>query len=317
MPPVSDQGLRGDLEFGTIPRLVRTAGERYGDADALVDVDAGITVTFHDLAIGVRNAAASWMACGVGPGDRVAIWAPNTWEWVVAALGAHTAGAVIVPLNTRYKGREAAYILDKSGARALATVVGFLDTDYVGLLRSSVDVHRELPALRTILVLRGDAPEGTLSGGEFATLGSKLDASDVDHRCDQVAENDLSDLLFTSGTTGAPKGVMTTHAQNLRAYHDWADVVGLRAGDRYLVVNPFFHSFGYKAGILAALMTGATLLPHAVFDANAVLGRIERDRISMIPGPPSLFQTMLANPALDRTDVSSLRLAVTGAAPVS
>ncbi|MCU1426844.1 MAG: Acyl-CoA synthase [Actinomycetia bacterium] len=312
---MSDPALRGDLEFGTIPQLVRIAADRYGDAAALVDVDVGISVTYHDLAIGVRNAAASWMACGIGPGDRVAIWAPNTWEWVVAALGAHTAGAVIVPLNTRYKGREAAYILEKSGARALATVVGFLDTDYVGLLRAAVDVERELPALHTILVLRGDAPAGTVSGADFADRGTRIKPADVEHRCDAVAPDDLSDILFTSGTTGAPKGVMTTHAQNLRAFRDWADVVGLRAGDRYLVVNPFFHSFGYKAGILAALMTGATLYPHAVFDADAVLARIPRDGISMIPGPPSLFQAILARPDLDQYDISTLRLAVTGAAP--
>jgi acyl-CoA synthetase (AMP-forming)/AMP-acid ligase II len=314
MPPVTDP-VRGDLEFQTIPRLVRAAGERYGDAEALVDVDAGITVSFRDLAIGVRNAAASWIACGIEPGDRVAVWAPNIWEWVVGALGAQSAGAVLVPLNTRYKGREAAYILQKSGARALATVVGFLDTDYVDELRRAVDVERELPELRTLLVLRGDAPDGTLSGGEFATKGEQVDVQEADARAEHVETQDLSDLLFTSGTTGAPKGVMTTHAQNLRAFHAWADVVGLRAGDRYLVVNPFFHSFGYKAGILAALMTGATLLPHAVFDADAVLRRIPRDRISMVPGPPSLFQSILAHPDLDRADVSTLRLAVTGAAP--
>jgi acyl-CoA synthetase (AMP-forming)/AMP-acid ligase II len=173
-----------------------------------------------------------------------------------------------------------------------------------------------LPNLRTILVLRGDAPAGTVSGGDFAERGNEIATTEVDERCDAVAGSDLSDLLFTSGTTGAPKGVMTTHGQNLRAFRDWADVVGLRAGDRYLCVNPFFHSFGYKAGILAALMTGATLLPHAVFDADEVLTRIERDRISMVPGPPSLFQQLLANPSLAATDVSTLRLAVTGAAAI-
>jgi acyl-CoA synthetase (AMP-forming)/AMP-acid ligase II len=109
---------------------------------------------------------------------------------------------------------------------------------------------------------------------------------------------------------------MTTHAQNLRAFADWADVVGLRAGDRYLVVNPFFHAFGYKAGWLASLLTGATVYPHAVFDAEAVLGRVPRDRISMLPGPPALFQTILARNDLDAFDLSSLRLAVTGAAAI-
>jgi acyl-CoA synthetase (AMP-forming)/AMP-acid ligase II len=110
--------------------------------------------------------------------------------------------------------------------------------------------------------------------------------------------------------------VRTTHAQNLRAYSYWAWVVGLRAGDRYLVINPFFHAFGYKAGILASLMTGATLLPHAVFEPQAVLERVPRDRISMLPGPPALFQTILARDDLDRFDLSSLRLSVTGAAAI-
>src|SRR5262249_22597542 len=135
-------------------------------------------------------------------------------------------------------------------------------------------------------------------------------------RAAAVQPDDLADLLFTSGTTGAPKGVMCTHAQDLRAFRDWSDVVGLRAGDRYLVVNPFFHAFGYKAGWLSALMLGATVLPHAVFDAQAVLERIPRDRVSMLPGPPALFQTILGRGDLDQYDVSSLRLAVTGAAAI-
>src|SRR5207237_7477966 len=128
--------------------------------------------------------------------------------------------------------------------------------------------------------------------------------------------DDVSDILFTSGTTGRPKGAMCTHAQALRAYTDWADVVGLRAGDRYLIVNPFFHAFGYKAGIVASLVTGATILPHAVFDAAAVFERIPADRISMLPGPPTLYQTLLHHPDLEKHDMSSLRLAVTGAAVI-
>jgi acyl-CoA synthetase (AMP-forming)/AMP-acid ligase II len=102
----------------------------------------------------------------------------------------------------------------------------------------------------------------------------------------------------------------------LRAYADWADVVGLRAGDRYLIVNPFFHAFGYKAGIVASLVTGATILPHAVFDPAAVFERIPADRISMLPAPPALYQTLLHHPDLDKHDMSSLRLAVTGAAVI-
>jgi len=305
-----DEGRRGDLEFGTIPRLARIAAERHGDAEALVDVDAGVTLSFVGLREQARRAGAALMAAGVERGDRVAIWAPNMWEWVVAGLAIHHAGGVLVPLNTRFKGAEAAHVLGRSRARLLFTVTGFLDTDYVDLLTRAVDPAADLPALERIVLFRGERPD-TQTFADFLSSGS----GDVDARADAVEPDDLSDMLFTSGTTGAPKGVITTHAQNLRAYRDWADVVGLRAGDRYLVVNPFFHAFGYKAGWLAALMTGATVLPHAVFDPVRVLERIPRDRISMLPGPPALFQQILARPDLDQFDLSTLRLAVTGAAP--
>ena len=139
---------------------------------------------------------------------------------------------------------------------------------------------------------------------------------DARRRAAAVAPDDLSDILFTSGTTGQPKGVMTTHGQNLRVFRAWSDVVGLRAGDRYLIVNPFFHSFGYKAGWLSAIMRGATILPQAVFDVPAVLERIGSDRVSVLPGPPTLYQMILAHPDRARYDLSSLRLAVTGAAVI-
>ncbi len=317
---MTDTPTRGDIEFGTIAHLVRTAAERHTDAEALVDVDAGRSWSFRDLAAAIDTAARSYIASGIEPGDRVALWAPNIGEWVVAALGVHAAGGVLVTVNTRFKGREAAYVLRSSGAKALVTVTDFLDTDYMQLLADAVDPAADLPNLELTVVLRGDAPRGASGGAltwnEFLGRAVSVDTATADARAEAVSPDDTSDLLFTSGTTGSPKGVETTHAQNLRAFRDWGDVVGLTAGDRYLVVNPFFHAFGYKAGILAALMAGATILPHAVFDAEAVLARIPRDRITMLPGPPTLYQTILATPDLDRHDLSSLRLAVTGAAAI-
>ena len=314
--PRAADDVRGDLEFGTTPRLVRIAAERHGSAEAFVDASDDTTITYTDFAARVLDAARGFIAAGVEPGDRVAIWAPNVWEWPVVALGAHSAGAIVVPLNTRFKGAEAAYVLRRSGARVLATVTEFLDTDYVALLRAAVDPARELVDLSTIVVLRGSAPDGTTTFADFIAAGGSVDRDVAVARAEAVRPDDVSDILFTSGTTGHPKGVRTTHAQNLRAFRTWADVVGARAGDRYLVVNPFFHAFGYKAGILASLMHGCTLLPHAVFDAEQVLERIPRDRISFLPGPPALFQTILARDDLDRFDLSTLRLSVTGAAAI-
>jgi acyl-CoA synthetase (AMP-forming)/AMP-acid ligase II len=253
-------GVRADLEWGTTPRLLRSSAERFGDAVAVAE--GTTSLSFTDLLAASNRVAASLLALGVAPGDRVAIWAPNVWEWIPVALGLQTVGAVLVPLNTRYKGREAAYILGRSRARVLVTVAGFLGNDYVGLLRDAVDVAEELPDLEATVVLRADvAPPGTLGWTEFLGRGDAIDPAEVETRALAVEPEDLSDLLFTSGTTGNPKGVMQTHAATLRAFWTWGDVVGLRAGDRYLVVNPFFHAFGYKAGWLVCLMTGATVIP--------------------------------------------------------
>lgn len=304
-------GTRGDERWGTIPKLARDAAERFGDLEAVVD--DGLRISFAELYHRAREAARGFLTAGVARGDRVAIWAPNIHEWVVTLLGAHMAGAVLVPLNTRFKGDEASHVLDASRASMLFTVRGFLDTDYVGLLRTA---ERELPHLKEVVVLRGDAPEGTIAWSDFCARGLDATDIDVDRRTASVKPDDVSDILFTSGTTGRPKGAMCTHGQTVRAYADWADVVGLREGDRYLIVNPFFHAFGYKAGILACLMTGATIVPHPVFDPAAVLQRIAEERISMLPGPPALFQAILNTPDLDKHDLSSLRLAVTGAAVI-
>ncbi len=295
----------------TIPRLMRAAAQRFGDAPAIEDAD--VTLSFTGLAAAADAAARAFISSGITPGDRVAIWAPNMWEWVVAALGLQSAGAALVPLNTRYKGREAAHILQRSGAVALVTVNGFLGHDYVSMLRATGEA---LPALRDIVVLRGEAPRGAVGWYPFLARAAEVTRADSATRALAVGPDDLSDVLFTSGTTGHPKGVMCGHGQTMRAFRAWSEVVGLRAGDRYLIVNPFFHAFGYKAGWLAALMMGATVLPHPVFDAASVLARIPRDRVTMLPGPPALFQAFLAHPELDAHDLSSLRLAVTGAAVI-
>ncbi|MCU0270634.1 MAG: FadD3 family acyl-CoA ligase [Acidimicrobiales bacterium] len=315
-----DEGTRGDLRWGTTPRLVRDVGERLRDVPAVVEAD--LTLTYGELATRVRDAARAMMAAGLQPGDVAAVWAPNIHEWIVAALGLHAAGGTLVPLNTRFKGNEAGYVLERSGARLLFAVTDFLDADYVALLRAARGGPADgrpvsgLARLERIVVLRGAVPDGAQSWSEFLDGASAVSEADADARAEAVHPDDLSDMLFTSGTTGNPKGVMTTHGQNLRAFLDWATVVGLRQGDRYLIINPFFHAFGYKAGILASLMTGATIYPQTVLDVPTVMHRVAEERITMLPGTPTLYQTIIHHPDFGSTDLSSLRLAVTGAAAI-
>jgi acyl-CoA synthetase (AMP-forming)/AMP-acid ligase II len=291
----------------TIPRLVQGAAQRYGSRSALEDGD--VQFDFSSLAAAGLGAARAFIAAGLVPGDRVGIWAPNIHEWVVAAIGLQNAGGVLVTLNTRMKGSEAAYILRKSGTRWLCTLGDFLGVDYAREIAGE-----DLPELQSIIALRGK-PEGAIPWREFLAGGQTVDEAEAQARLEAVGPDDLSDLIFTSGTTGRPKGVMTAHGQNIRGFEAWSEVVGLREGDRYLIINPFFHSFGYKAGWLACLMRGATALPQLTFDIPEVLARIGRDRISVLPGPPTIYQSILAHPERGDHDLSCLRLAVTGAAP--
>ncbi len=273
---------RGDLQWGTIPGLVEDAAARFGQAEAVVDRNGpgGTTIrlTFDQLADEVAAATRAIVANGIERGDRVAIWAPNCAEWLVAALGAVGAGALLVPLNTRFKGDEAAYILRQSGARILFTVDGFLGTDYPAMLDEAVAAGEQVARPRA----GGDAADrrrraaavdrqgrpGGRRGRSSCSEGGLCSADVAAGRTASITSGDLSDLVFTSGTTGRPKGAMTTHGQTLRTFATWSEVVGLRQGDRYLIVNPFFHTFGYKAGILACLMTGATMVPEPVFDVE-------------------------------------------------
>jgi acyl-CoA synthetase (AMP-forming)/AMP-acid ligase II len=318
----------------TIPQLVHAAAERFADRHAIED--GNVTLTFRELADAGLRAARAFCAAGIERGDRVAIWAPNIHEWVVAAIGLQSAGGVLVPLNTRMKGGEVGYILQKSGARILCAVEEFLGNRYVEMLRGALGGPAaarvdggarpiaELPQLERIVVLRGAeqrrgaaaAEPGIVAWSDFLAAGEAFPAVEAERRAAAVSPDDLSDILFTSGTTGKPKGVMTTHGQNLRCFEAWSGIVGLREGDRYLIVNPFFHGFGYKAGWLAAIMRGATILPQAVFDVPAVLDRVGKERVSVLPGPPTLYQMILAHPDRRTYDLSSLRLAVTGAAVI-
>jgi acyl-CoA synthetase (AMP-forming)/AMP-acid ligase II len=295
----------------TTPQLVDRAAALRGDAPFLVE-QAG-TVGFQGFRDRVRAVAASLIALGIEAGDRVAVWCPNRSEWVIAALGAQYAGATLVTLNTRFKGAEAARTLDDSGARVLFCIGCFLDTDYPASLDRGA-----LPSLEHVVVF-GDSAAEVTPWEAFLALGEAVGDRAVDARRDAVTADTPSDIIFTSGTTGRAKGVVTAHGQNLQAFGIFAELLGLEADDRYLVINPFFHSFGYKAGILACLSAGCALYPMAVFDPASVLETIERESISVLPGPPTLFQSLLADAALAERDISSLSKATTGAAviPVS
>jgi acyl-CoA synthetase (AMP-forming)/AMP-acid ligase II len=288
---------------------VHRAAALWPDDEAVVD--RGTRLTFSELDAAVRACAKAFAATGLQPGDRASVWAPNLHQWIVAALGLYSAGGVLVPLNTRFKGAEAAHVLRTSGARFLFTVTDFLDTNYVQLLDDAG--ARDL--VEEIVILEGAVPKGAVSWSDFLARGATVDDAEIDAREATITGDTMSDIIFTSGTTGAPKGAMLRHGASVRLYQAWSDVVGLRHGDRYLLIYPLFHTAGLKSGLLASLLKGATLLPFLVFDPPAVMETVQAERVSMLPGPPAIYQTIL-NTDVSDYDLSSLRLAVTGAAVV-
>lgn len=292
----------------TIPGVLIRAAARNADGVALREADS--VWTNADLLEDVRCASRAFMAAGLQKGDVFAVWAPNSAEWIIAALGGQMAGGILVPLNTRYKGAEAEDILRRSKARLLFTVRDFLGTDYPDLLAGA-----DLPALEQTICLR----EGGQVSGQwraFLERGDAISEAALDQRFSELGPDDLCDVLYTSGTTGKPKGVMTTHGQNVAVFTEWGRTVGLAPGDVYLIVNPFFHAFGYKAGWLAAMIWGAEILPRCVFDSTQLLHDIETWKVNVLPGPPTIFQSLLNDPKLGDFDISSLSKTITGAASV-
>jgi acyl-CoA synthetase (AMP-forming)/AMP-acid ligase II len=307
------------LPWETIPALLQDVTERYADLEAVVD--GAKRIGFAELGAEAERVARSLAAAGIQPGDRVAIWASNGWRWVAVACGVWQVGAVLVPLATRWKAPEVGPLIQRTEARLL-----FAESESANerllptLLHRFGGSHASRPAAslesleRVVCLddgavdkLRGvESWEGFLASGE----GGESTSGDA------VGPEDLAQILFTSGTTGSPKGVELCHRQLLKAYWDWSGIGGLEPGDRFLVIPPYSHGFGINGGILACLMRGVTNVPVAVFDSRAALASIARERISIISGPPTLFATLMSLEGFDSSDMTTLRVAFVGASAV-
>ncbi|MGI8335549.1 AMP-binding protein [Actinomadura scrupuli] len=295
----------------TLPGVLEHAATRDPEAPAIIE--AAGTLSHREMYAAARDTAAGLVELGVAPGDRVGIWLPNGAEWAIAAYGVSCAGAVAVPLNTRYTVPEAADIIARSGC---AVVVADGAPPY-GSSRDGIAPYGPAPGpgpgdaaaaagARTVVGVRG------LAGG-----GTAASAAEVGRRMRALTPDDLSHVQYTSGTTGRPKGALLRHGAMVATTRTWVEITGLRAGDRYPVVAPFSHIGGHKTGLLACAVAGAAALPQVALDVPVLVRAISEHGVTVLQGPPTMYQALLARVAEGAAALPrSVRVAVTGAASV-
>lgn len=257
-----------------------------------------------------RCVAIALMAAGANRGDRIAIWGVNSAEWVVAALAIQAVGGVLVPIGTRLRGREVKGIIDDSSAKFIFCDRAFGDYDYVEAIESI-----EAASVERIIVLDEDsAQKGRVVGLKtFAQDTGSITDSDLDARIALGCGDDLADIIFTSGTTGRPKGVPMTNAQSLIACQAQQDEISRFTPDDVFAVSfPFAHNAGYRAGWQISVLHGVCIIPVRVFEPGAMLKIIEQERITFLPTVVAVAQALMDHPDRASTDLSSLRIISTG-----
>ncbi|HEV7656638.1 MAG TPA: AMP-binding protein, partial [Mycobacteriales bacterium] len=294
----------------TVPLLGETIGDnlrrtvaRFGDREALVDRGSGRRFTYAELMDAVEALAAGLVAAGVSKGDRVGIWAPNRWEWVVLQYATADMGAILVNINPAYRTHELEYVLNQAGISVLVAAPAFKTSDYRGMVG---EVRGKCPALRTIVFL-GDPEWDALSVGDRSVL-PEIRAG--------LSFDDAINIQYTSGTTGFPKGATLSHHNILNNGFFVGELCAYTPEDRICIPVPFYHCFGMVMGNLAATSHGACMvIPAPGFDPRATLETVAAERCTSLYGVPTMFIAELADPTFGSHDLSSLRTGIMAGSP--
>ena len=309
----------------TVGGLLEMVARRFPDNDALVYPDRGLRYSYREFDRLCDQVAKGLLKLGIGKGDHVAIWATNVPEWVVLQFATARIGAVLVTINTSYKSAELEYILQQSDATALFLVQGFKDTDYVETLYGVVPELRKvapgglcsdnLPCLKNVIFLSGQAPAGMLAYAELEKLGESVSDGELATVKAQLAEHEVINMQYTSGTTGFPKGVMLTHHNLVNNGFNIGECMRFTERDRLCIPVPFFHCFGCVLAVLACVTHGATMVPVETFNPEQVLKTIEAEKCTAVHGVPTMFIAELEHPAFRKYDLSSLRTGIMAGSP--
>jgi len=289
----------------TIPENLAATVERFGDRDALVDVHADRRWTYTEFLADVRRLASGLHRLGIRAGDRVGIWSPNRWEWVLVQYATAEIGAVLVNINPSYRVHELEYVLRQAGIKAVIAAPQFKDSDYTGML---AQVQPNCPDLELVVLFGDEEWEAMVSGPTAAETLEEIRAG--------LSPQDPINIQYTSGTTGFPKGATLSHSNILNNGYFVGETIHYTEADRVCIPVPFYHCFGMVMGNLACTSHGACMvIPAPAFDPAASLEAVEQEKCTSLYGVPTMFIAELALEDFDSYDLSTLRTGIMAGSP--
>ena len=301
------------LLYKTVGAVLEEAAAQWGEREALVVRHQNIRWTYRELDEAADRLAAGFLHLGLVPGDRVGIWAPNRYEWILTQFASAKAGLILVTINPAYRTSELEYALNKVGCKALVLAPSFKTSDYAAMLEQ---IRPKVPNLRAA-ILTDDAPRaGFLRYADVASSGTAEDLERVRQLRSQLQPEDAVNIQFTSGTTGLPKGATLSHHNIVNNGYFVAQRQTFTANDRLCIPVPLYHCFGMVMGVLGCVTWGATMIfPGEAFEPKSVLDAVQAERCTALYGVPTMFIAELEHADFKRYDLRTLRTGVMAGAP--
>lgn len=314
-----------EIRRTTVGDLLNEVASKFPDHEALVDISKGVRFSYREFLSVVNRMAKGFLKLGIKKGEHVALWAPNCWEWIVAEFAIAKIGAVLVSVDTNYQTQQLEYLLRQSDSRSLIMTEGLMGSEYIEIIRELCPEvensnpgqlnSRNLPELKHLILISERSYPGMFRWSDV--LGMGMEVSDHELTEQQISSqyDDVVTLLYTSGTTGAPKGVMSPHFGIINTSIASAEIQKLTEKDRLCLSVPLSHMFGCVCIALAGISKGTTLvIPGETFDPQKVLEAIEKERCTGIYGSPSAFISLMEHPQYRPLHLKSLRTGIMGGA---
>lgn len=310
----------------TIPALFAETVGAYGERDAAVFLGQDKRFSWNELSETVDAFAAGLLSLGLKRGERIGIWSPNRWEWLVTQFATARIGLILVNINPAYRLTELKYALNKVGCTALVTAAAFKSSDYIGMLQTlapelaSTEPGKlsaaALPTLKIVIRMGDETTPGMANFGDVLAMGGRDEYERLDALSAELEPGDAINIQFTSGTTGAPKGATLTHHNIVNNGNFVTSAIKLTAEDRLCIPVPFYHCFGMSMGAIGCVTKGATMVfPGEGFDPGTVLSAVAQERCTGLYGVPTMFVAMLDHPDFASFDLGSLRTGIMAGSP--